>query len=105
MEILFPYLEKKKQELKLHVDLNYPALVIFDRFQGQWTENILALLEAKRVLLAVVPANYSDRLHKAIGCQCQQTVHRIPSQPVSRMVLRTNLPATTDVQGDCTASS
>ena len=40
---------EEKQELKLHVDLNYPAVVIFDRFQGQWTENILALLEAKRV--------------------------------------------------------
>ena len=29
-KILFPYLEKKRQELEL--DLNYPALVIFDRF-------------------------------------------------------------------------
>ena len=59
-KILFPYLEKKRQELKL--DPNYPALVIFDRFRGQCTENILALLEAKHVFLAVVPANCTDRL-------------------------------------------
>ena len=29
-KVLFPYIEKKRRELKL--DLNYPALVIFDRF-------------------------------------------------------------------------
>ena len=59
-KILFPYLEKKRQELKL--DPNYPALVIFDRFRGQCTENILALLEARHVFVAVVPANCTDRL-------------------------------------------
>ena len=46
-KILLPYIEKKKAELSL--DSNQPALVIFDRFKGQCTENILAILEKKKV--------------------------------------------------------
>lgn len=57
---IFPYIEKKRLELKL--DINYPALVIFDRFWGQRTENIFALLEAKHVLVTVVTANCTDQL-------------------------------------------
>ena len=56
-KIFFPYIEKKRLELKL--DINYPALV---RFRGQCTENIFALLEAKHVLVTVVPANCTDQL-------------------------------------------
>ena len=59
-KIFFPYLEKKRQELRL--DVNHPALVIFDRFRGQCTESILELLEAKHVFVAVVPAHCTDRL-------------------------------------------
>ena len=59
-KILFPFIEKKRQELKL--DSNYPALVILDRFRGQCTDNVFALLEDNHVLVAVVPANCTDRL-------------------------------------------
>jgi hypothetical protein len=59
-KILFPYIEKKRHELQLHED--YPALVLFDRFRGQCTERIFSLLETKHVLVAVVPANCTDRL-------------------------------------------
>ena len=59
-KILFPYIKKKRQELKL--DSNHPALVIFDRFRGQCTDNIFALLEDNHVLVAIVPANCTDRL-------------------------------------------
>ena len=59
-KILFPYIEKKRHELQLHKD--YPALVLFDRFRGQCTERIFSLLETKDVLVAVVPANCTDRL-------------------------------------------
>ena len=41
-KVLFPYVEKKKRELKL--DSDYPSLVTFDRFRGQCTETILTLL-------------------------------------------------------------
>lgn len=47
-KILLPYIEKTKAELSL--DSNQPALVIFDRFKGQCTENILAILERSNVL-------------------------------------------------------
>ena len=53
-KILFPYIDKKRQEL--HVPPTYPSLVIFDRFKGQCTENIFEMLEA------TVPANCTDRL-------------------------------------------
>ena len=56
----FPLYWKKRQELKL--GSNYPALVIFDRFQGQCTDNIFALLADNHVLVAVVLANCTDRL-------------------------------------------
>ena len=57
-EILFSYVEKKRLELKL--DVKYSALVIFDQFQGQCTDIILALLEAKHVLVTVIPGNCTD---------------------------------------------
>ncbi len=44
------------------LDLSYPALVIFDRFRAQCTERILSMLDAKNVLIAIVPANCTDRL-------------------------------------------
>ena len=59
-KVLFPYAEKKRDELKL--ESSQPALVIFDRFRGQCTERVLHLLEANHFLKAVVPANCTDRL-------------------------------------------
>ena len=59
-KVLVPYVERKREELKL--DSNYPALVIFDRFRGQCTDDFFAKLEAHHVLVAVVPANCTDRL-------------------------------------------
>ena len=40
-KILLPYVRDKRKELKLTAD--YPALVIFDKFTGQGTENLLTL--------------------------------------------------------------
>ena len=59
-KILFPYIERKRQEIK--VDPDYPALVLFDRFRGQCTEKIFSMLEANHVLVVVVSANCTDRL-------------------------------------------
>ena len=42
-KILFPYIERKRHEIKVHLD--FPALVVFDQFQGQWTEKILPCLK------------------------------------------------------------
>ena len=54
---LFPYIERKRHEFQLHV--NYLALV---RFRGQCTERIFSMLEARHVLVAVVPASCTVRL-------------------------------------------
>lgn len=59
-KILFPYIEKKHLELKLHA--NYPALVLFDRFKGQCTEKIFSLLKTNNILVAIFPALCIDRL-------------------------------------------
>ena len=58
--ILFPYIDHKKQELNL--DPDHPALVIFDRFRAQCTSAILTLLEDKKVRVAIVPINCTDQL-------------------------------------------
>ena len=58
--ILIPFLQKKQSALKL--DPQHPALVIFDRFKGQCTTKILSLLNDNNILIAIVPANCTDRL-------------------------------------------
>ena len=58
--ILLPYIERKRTELSL--DSTQPALVIFDRFKGQCTDQILKLLDDNNIRIAVVPANCTDRL-------------------------------------------
>ena len=59
-KILLPYVRDKREELKLAAD--YPALVIFDKFTGQGTENLLKLLEENHIYFVTVPANCTDRL-------------------------------------------
>ena len=56
-KINFPYCAEKRTELKLPSD--YPALLIFDSFNGQCTEGILKLIDDKDV---IIPANCTVRL-------------------------------------------
>ena len=42
-KILLPYIKRKREELQLKY--NYPALVIFDNFIGQNTEQVLKYLQ------------------------------------------------------------
>ena len=59
-EILFPYITKKRKQLKLSD--TQPALVIYDTFLGQCTEAILQKLETNNVHIVIVPANCTGRL-------------------------------------------
>ena len=59
-KILLPYIKKTKSEMKLKQD--QCALLIFDKFKGQVTEKMFALLEDNHVNIAVVPANCTDHL-------------------------------------------
>ena len=58
--ILLPYVQAKRQKLKLNPD--HPALVIFDHFTGQGTESISTVLEKNNINVVIVPANCTDRL-------------------------------------------
>lgn len=57
--ILVPYIQRKHEELK---NTASPALVIFDHFRGQCTQAVQDLLEKNNILVALVPANCTDRL-------------------------------------------
>ena len=59
-KILLPYVKRKREEL--HLQCNHPALVIFDNFTGQNTEQVLKLLESNCIHFVQVPANCTDRL-------------------------------------------
>jgi len=59
-KILFPYCAKKRSELALPPD--YRALVLFDNFNGQCTEEILTLLDNNNINAIIIPANCTDKL-------------------------------------------
>ena len=59
-KILLPYITQKRQQLNL--DSLYPSLVIFDRFEGQCTDQFLSLLKDNGIHILIVPANCTDRL-------------------------------------------
>jgi len=59
-KVIFPYLQKKKAELQLEPD--HPALLLFDNFKAQCTEDILKLLDTKNIDVVIIPANCTDRL-------------------------------------------
>ena len=58
--ILILYVEKTWANLQL--SKNHPALVIFDQFKAQTTENFLSALEQHHISFVEVPANCTDRL-------------------------------------------
>ena len=58
--IVLPYINKKREELKLAS--NYPALLTFDNFKAQCTPGILTLLDQNNINVILVPATYTDRL-------------------------------------------
>ena len=60
MNILLPYLQDKRKELKLLP--THRALVLFDNFKGQSTEEILKLLDSNDINVVMIPANCTDRL-------------------------------------------
>jgi len=59
-KVIFPYLQEKKAELKLEPD--HPALLLFDNFKAQCTEDFLKLLDTKNIEVVIIPASCTDRL-------------------------------------------
>ena len=60
MKIIFPYIQKTRESLKLATE--QPAVVFFDNFSGQCTEKILKLLDANNIYCVIIPANSTDEL-------------------------------------------
>ena len=58
--IIVPYMNVKRQELKLAED--YPALVLFDVFKGQTTPTIEKLLQENNISFVLIPPNCTDKL-------------------------------------------
>ena len=59
-KIVVPYIEKMRQTLKL-AD-NYPALLLFDNFKAQCTQELLTLLDDNFINVLLIPPNCTDRL-------------------------------------------
>ena len=59
-QIILPYINKKREDLKL-VE-NHPALLIFDNFKVQCTNNLLTLLDNNNIHVVFIPANCTDKL-------------------------------------------
>ena len=55
-----PYVCQKRKELKLPAE--QPAVMIFDNFKGQCTEELLKFLDAKNIDVILIPPNCMDRL-------------------------------------------
>ena len=59
-KIILPYVIQKRKDLNL--DDSHSALVIFDVFKGQCTNDVLKLLEDNNIQFIIVPSNCTDRL-------------------------------------------
>ena len=59
-KIILPCLAETKNKLKL--PSSHPALLLFDSFKRQCTENLLKLLDTKIINVVLIPPNCNDRL-------------------------------------------
>ena len=59
-KIIVLYVEKMRQNLTLGV--NYPALLLFDNFKAQCTQELLTLLDENLINVLLIPLNCTDRL-------------------------------------------
>ena len=59
-KIIIPYVNKKKEELKL--PSNHPSLLLFDNFKAQCTPDVLQILDDNNINVCLIPLNCNDRL-------------------------------------------
>ena len=60
--MLFPYVEKRKVELKLPADQK--AMLIFDVFKGQITDRFTKFIEENHCVIVHVPNNMTDQFQQ-----------------------------------------
>ena len=54
-KIIFPYIQKKKNELDLPAE--YPVLLIFDNFNSQCTKKLLKMIDDCNINTVIILAN------------------------------------------------
>ena len=59
-KIVFPCVSQKRVTLGLPMD--YPALLLFDNFNGQCTENLLKRIDSHHIYVILIPATASNLL-------------------------------------------
>ena len=59
-KVLVYYIETCRKKLSLPTD--HAALVIFDRFKGQYSSKILSLLDTHHITLVIISPNCTERL-------------------------------------------
>ena len=64
-KIIVPYVDKMRQKYKLGV--NYPALLLFDNFKAQCTQELLTLLDDYFINVLLIPPNCGWAVMR-IGC-------------------------------------
>lgn len=64
--VLVPYIKGCRKRLSLQSD--HSALVIFDKFRGLCTPNILSLLQNHHIQFVIVPSNCTDHLQPLDVC-------------------------------------
>ena len=59
-KVILPYTERKRRDLKL-AD-NHPALVLFDNFKAQCTQELLTILDNNFIDVILIPPDCTDKL-------------------------------------------
>ena len=65
--IIIPYVQHRRESLGVQMDR--PALVIFDAFSGQMKDEVSEALEMKRIMIVHVPGKCRDRLTITSFCE------------------------------------
>ena len=60
LQSVMPFINRKCQELKLAE--SHPALVLFDCFKGQTTEDVQQMLLENNIRSVQIPTNCTDKL-------------------------------------------
>ncbi|XP_011408602.1 PREDICTED: uncharacterized protein LOC105315598 [Amphimedon queenslandica] len=58
--IILPYVRNTRSQFSL--DATHPALVLFDVFRGQCTDQVFKILEENNIFYVLIPPNCTDRL-------------------------------------------
>ena len=74
-KVIHPYVKEKREEL--HLDSDFPALVLFDHFSGQATQTVFDHFEKYHIMYVLIPKTCTDRLQPmdlSVSGQCIRDV-------------------------------